>query len=433
MATETTGPDRYLLISSDGHAGASISDYKPYLAKEFHGEFDQWAANFYDPWSDFDKELADTADEALRIGVSSASSPYNWESEQRVEILEGQGIVAEVIFPNTVPPFYTSGAVTAPAPTTAEDYRLQWAGIQAHNRWMVDFCAKVPGRRAGLVQVFLNNLDDAIAEVRWAKKQGLAGVLIPSDHSQHLHNLYERKLDRFWAVCQELEMPVHRHSIAVGPPESEETGPAAIAVGAYETYSFFYRTLSHLMFGSVFQRFPDLQFVMTEVGCTWIPQELHRLDWSVKLGKTKGEIAYPLYHRAVETMDKLPSDYWRSNMHIAPSLLVRKDLDVRDQLGIDRIMWGADYPHHEGSFPYNKLALRLLFHDLPENETRQMTSLNAAKLYGFDVAELQKIADRVGPTVEEVATPVRPEELPDISFSHTVGEAVAANRAKQAA
>jgi predicted TIM-barrel fold metal-dependent hydrolase len=433
MDSSGSASKNYVLISSDGHAGASIRDYKPYLAKEFHDEFEIWANNFHDPWADFDKELADTEDEGLRIGVSSASSSYNWESEKRIEILEGQGIVAEVIFPNTVPPFYTSGAVTAPAPSNPEDYRRQWAGIQAHNRWMVDFCAKAPGRRAGLVQVFLSNLDDAIAEVRWAKKQGLKGVLIPSDHALHLVNLYERRLDPFWAVCEELEMPVNRHSIAVGPPETEETGPAAIAVGAYETYSFFYRTLSHLMLGSVFQRFPKLQFVMTEIGCTWVPPELQRLDGSVRLGRTKGEIAYPLYHRTVETMDKMPSEYWHTNMHIAPSLLTRKDLDVRHQLGIDRMMWGADYPHHEGSFPYNKLALRLLFHDLPESEVRQMTSLNVAKLYGFDLDMLQKIADRVGPTVQEVAMPVGQGELPKVSFSHTVGEAIVANRIKEAA
>jgi hypothetical protein len=53
-----------------------------------------------------------------------------------------------------------------------------------------------------------------------------------------------------------------------------------------------------------------------------------------------------------------------------------------------------------------------------------MTSLNAAKLYGFDLDMLQTIADRVGPSVEEMATPVRAEELPPVSFSHTVGEAI---------
>ncbi len=79
----------------------------------------------------------------------------------------------------------------------------------------------------------------------------------------------------------------------------------------------------------------------------------------------------------------------------------------------------------DGGAPYG----RLLFHDIPEDEVRAMTSLNAAKLYGFDLEMLQKIADRVGPSVAEVATAVASHELPDISFSHTVGEAVAAKRA----
>ena len=425
MADTKSSSRNYVLINSDGHAGASIADYRPYLASSMHAEFDAWAKDFHDPWADFDKELADTDDEGLRIGVSSASSPYNWESEERVTILEGQGTVAEVIYPNTVPPFYPSGAVTAPSPTNAADYRRLWAGVQAHNRWLVDFCNKAPGRRAGLAQVFLTNLDDAIAEVRWAKQQGLAGVIVPADHQLSIVNLYEKRLDPFWKACSDIGMPVHRHAASVGPPETDETGPAAIAVGVYETASFMQRTLSHLMFGGVFERFPDLQFVMTEVGCAWIPDELKRLDGAVQVGARKGTIAYPLYHRAVEGMKKLPSQHWRHNMYIAPSLLVRKDLDVRHDLGVDRIMWGSDYPHHEGSFPHNKVAVRLMFHDLPEPEVRAMTSLNAAKLYGFDLDKLQVIADRVGPSVKEMATPVAPNELPAVSFSHTVGEAIA--------
>ena len=93
--------------------------------------------------------------------------------------MEADGIAAEVIFPNTVPPFYPSGVISAAAPTSPEDYRRRWAGLRAHNRWLVDFCAQAPGRRAGIAQVFLDDVDDAISEVRWARNAGLAGVLIP--------------------------------------------------------------------------------------------------------------------------------------------------------------------------------------------------------------------------------------------------------------
>jgi hypothetical protein len=70
-----------------------------------------------------------------------------------------------------------------------------------------------------------------------------------------------------------------------------------------------------------------------------------------------------------------------------------------------------------------------LFADIPEDEVRQMTSLNAGKVYGFDMEKLQKIADKIGPTVAEMATPVRPDELPKVSLGHTISEAIERNRA----
>ena len=234
--TESTS-NRYVLISSDGHAGADLWDYKPYLAREFHDEFDAWAEGFAEPWAEYDTEVADDADENIRIGVASAGSPYNWDSDKRLEHLDAEGICAEVLFPNTVPPFYPSGPVTAPAPTDAEDYRYRWAGVAGPQPLDGRLLRPGPRRGApGLAQVFLGDLDDAIAEARWAKEAGLAGVLIPSDHISHLVNLYERRLDPFWAACADIGIPVHRHSIAVGPPETEESGPAVIAVGAHETH-----------------------------------------------------------------------------------------------------------------------------------------------------------------------------------------------------
>src|SRR5262249_37483157 len=133
-------PRRYALISSDGHAGAEMRDYKPYLPSELHEEFDAWAAAFHDPWGQFDKERVDTDDAGLRIGTASFESPYNWDSDKRLEHMNHDGVAAEILFPNTVPPFYPSGALTAPGPRSADEYRLRFAGIQAHNRWLVDFC-----------------------------------------------------------------------------------------------------------------------------------------------------------------------------------------------------------------------------------------------------------------------------------------------------
>src|SRR6476620_3390792 len=111
--------ERYTIISSDGHAGADLLDYKPYLAARWHDEFDAWAAAYENPFADL---LAPTA-------------YRNWESERRPAELHSDGIAAEVLFPNTVPPFFQQSNLTA-LPPTAEDYERRWAGAQAHNRWL---------------------------------------------------------------------------------------------------------------------------------------------------------------------------------------------------------------------------------------------------------------------------------------------------------
>ncbi len=410
-----------ILVSSDAHAGADLRDYKPYLPAELHDDFEAWAATFHDPWVDFDRELESlSGDEGLKMGRVSFVSPYSWDGDTRLRHMDQEGIAAEVVFPNTVPPFYPSGVITAPAPSTDEEYRYRWAGIKAHNRWLADFCAAARGRRLGLAQVFLNDIDEAVAEVRWAKEAGLAGILMPSDHMKQLVNIYEARLDPFWAVCCELNLPVHRHATSSGESE-EDHGPPAVAIGAHEIEFFFMRGLAQLVYGGVFQRFPELKFVFTESSIGWVPQELAKLDGEMKVGKIKGHAGYTVFNKTVRELELSASEYWQRNCWFGASLLRPSDMAIRGQLGVNKLMWGADYPHTEGSFPYTRVGLRLVFSEVPEAEVRMMTSGNAAHVYDLDLDRLQAIADQIGPTMEEVSRPVTAEELPRQTMSATIG------------
>ena len=80
-----------------------------------------------------------------------------------------------MIFPNTVPPFFPSFVLFA-RPPKPDEYEHRRAGIQAHNRWLEDFCGRYPERRAGIGQIFLNDIDDAIEDVIWIKEHGLRGA-----------------------------------------------------------------------------------------------------------------------------------------------------------------------------------------------------------------------------------------------------------------
>ena len=162
---------RQILFSTDGHAGADVLAYKPYLEERYHRRFDEWAAGYHDAWLE---GLDRDRDPNHRIGVASAAAPANWDANLRLNLLDGQGIAAEVLFPNTSPPFYPSGAVTAPGPRTPEEYELRFAGIKAHNRWLADFCSEAPTRWAGFAQLLLEDVDAAVAEVHRAKECGTA-------------------------------------------------------------------------------------------------------------------------------------------------------------------------------------------------------------------------------------------------------------------
>ncbi len=85
---------------------------------------------------------------------------------------------------------------------------------------------------------------------------------------------------------------------------------------------------------------------------------------------------------------------------------------MRYEIGLDQIMWGTDYPHTEGSYPYTKELLRLSFAGIDPAEIQQMVGTNAAKVYGFDLEFLAPLAARIGPTKAEIAEPLSYDSLP---------------------
>ena len=83
---------------------------------------------------------------------------------------------------------------------------------------------------------------------------------------------------------------------------------------------------------------------------------------------------------------------------------------VRD--GVDRMMWGSDYPHYEGTFPYTREALRWPSPGIDPAEVQQIVGGNAAALYGFDLDALVPVAADVGPVGRRARRPARPGRHP---------------------
>jgi predicted TIM-barrel fold metal-dependent hydrolase len=389
---QATDPSPYVCITSDTHAGASLDTYGSYLDPSHRDEFEAWRGRYKNPHK---KHLG-------------GKKTKNWDSAERLADLEADGVVGEVIFPNTVPPFYAKAFHIAPPPTPQE-YERARAGTRAHNRWLADFCREAPERRAGIGLIHLNDVDDAIEDVRWIAEHGLrGGVLLPlpSPAEHWLKPLNHPDYDRLWAVIQDCDLVINQHSGQGSPPYPVAQGSTPL--WALEMSFFVQRGFTHLILGGVFERFPKLRYILTESGCSWAPALMRQMD-ALYHGWKAGAIGEIDASRDPATKE-LPSFYAKRNCWYGASFPGPREIEGRHLVGLDRILWGNDYPHYEGSFPYSRENLRLAFSDVPEPEVRMMLGENAAKLYRFDLDALRPAAQRANITPDLVASAL--DEIP---------------------
>jgi predicted TIM-barrel fold metal-dependent hydrolase len=377
--------------------------YREYLDPEYRKTFDEWRGSYRNP----SKE---------HIGGKKTK---NWDSDERRIDLEGDGVVAEVIFPNTVPPFYRKAFHVSPTPSS-EDYERWRAGTRAHNRWMAEFCADEPERRAGIGLIHLNDVDDAIEDVKWIAENGLrGGVLLPlpAPDDIHLKPLNDPVYDRLWAVIQDCDLVVNQHSGQGSPRYGQEQGADALWV--LEMPFFIQRGFCQLILGGVFERFPKLRFILTESGCAWAPGLLRRMD-ALHVGMKMGMMGEVDYSKS-KTLAEPPSFYAKRNCWYGASFPSPRDIKGREVVGVDRILWGNDYPHFEGCYPYSRENMRLAFSEIDTREVRMMLGENAAALYGFDIEALRPSAEKLGITPEMVKVPL--DEIPAKSACPTFQQA----------
>jgi predicted TIM-barrel fold metal-dependent hydrolase len=313
-----------------------------------------------------------------------------------------------------VPPFFPTGAVIARAPQDAEDYRRRWAGLRAHNRWLADWCSRHPDRRAGIGQIFLDDVDGAIAEVEWIHDHGLrGGVLIPGiPDDADIPPYYSDHYDRLWAVCEERGVVIGHHTTGTGLPDYGKH-PSSTIQWMIETSWYAHRPLWQLLMSGVFERFPNLKLVLTEQGCDWIPPLMMQLD-AFHMQMQSGRIG-EMNLKNDQVLPLTPTEYFERNVWVGVSFPGVRDTKALRKLGLHKVMWGSDYPHNEGTSPFSRESLRRTFHDWSPEDLRQILSGTAADVYGFDLAKLDPIGAQVGPTVEEVATPL--EKIPKGAFS----------------
>jgi len=393
---------RYTFISSDCHAAPKMPDYRPYVAAAHRESFDDWLAESQRQAAEarrnriggnlFDEDYIEEAEKNDAFAASHMDGL--WSHETRVNDLEADGVVAEVIFPNGIPFTPLRGG------EVGREARLE--GTRAYNRWLSDFCQQAPGRRGGIAVLDLHDIDAAVTEIRSAREAGLfAGVLLPpaGEPVARAPHYNHPRYEPIWTVCEELGMPVNLHGGA-----SPDYGEFPGSLGAFLTEVTFWahRPFWFMLWGGVLERHPGLRLMVSEQTVDWIPSTLEFMDYLYK---------GPLFAQVRRELSLKPSDYFARQCWAGASFMTRLECEMREGIGVDRIMFGTDYPHVEGTWPNTAARLRHTFGGLPEAEVAAMLGGNAAEAYGFDLEKLSPVADQVGPEVSTLLAGPTPEDL----------------------
>jgi predicted TIM-barrel fold metal-dependent hydrolase len=414
--------DRLLIVSSDGHIGAPAEQYREYMDPKFRDDFDVWFAEYIPMWLTKGTTARDSAKQVGEITMwgdeyarafeeRAAKIPWGiegkWDPQRRLDALDIDGVAADVMFPDD------QSANSPPFLGLVRDYGEasdRWSpahrreGARAYNRWLADFCSVAPERLLGVAMIgSLIEVDDAIETVRVAKELGLnGGLMLPVNYYNNVEPFWSDPCyDPLWAVCQELDMPLHTH-VGPGSPYYSKDPFVGGILWAMESTFWPHRPLWFFILSGVLERFPTLKLIFTEQGIGWIVDALMQMDLTLE-----AKIMPFREDERREMFSLKPSEYFERQCWVgatntdALGWVSPEQLEV---LGYERLMWGSDYPHMESHWPETRATLRGLLKGIPEHEAKAMIAGNAVEAYSIDPTLLAPIAARIGPELDEIIT-----------------------------
>ena len=395
--------ERYTLISADCHAAPLLDDARSYVDPERRTDYDSWrealsrreALRLGEPL--FAEEARDDFQEESKIAAGGMDGI--WDPERRMKELNADGVVAEVIFPGgATTPGARAGTLPFDVGIATYQYEqdpLLWqAGIRAYNRWLADLCNMEPDRRAGVGLVTVEDVDATVKEITWLREHGVyGGILLPGGAVGIGANppaYHDPRYEPIWSVCADLEMPIHTHA---GWTPDFGNHPGSVGIFLSEINFWAQRPFWFLIWSGVFERHPQLRFVMTEQKADWLLPALALMDSRYEL---------PMFGHLRQGLPLKPSEYYERQCYVGASYMDEGEWEARHELGVERLIWGSDYPHIEGSWPHTVERLGKAFKDVPRDDVARMVGLNAAEVYGFDLDKLTTLAAEYGPAVDRI-------------------------------
>lgn len=292
-----------------------------------------------------------------------------YDASQRLEVMDADGVAVEVLFPQA------SGFGGGPFVSNVGSPELRLACIQAYNDYLAEEWAGVSGRY--VAQCLLPMWDARLASTEARRAHALghkAVVWTAGPQNFGFPHFNEAYWDPLWSTLQELGMPVALH-----------IGSAGGASGLWEGFGSFMRlamvsvtaitsnlhAIANLLFSGVLERFPALTFVSVESGLGWVPYLLETADHQ-----------FEQQHLWTEGLTMRPSEYFRRQV-LVNFWFERSGIELRHSIGLDNIMWEADFPHPTSTYPHSRKAIEASLAGVPALEQQMLLQTNAARAFGL--------------------------------------------------
>lgn len=157
------------------------------------------------PWPDFRPCADGTGSIDMFVGDSHFRrvDPNCYNARTRIAEMDAAGVDVQVL--STVPLLFCYDAPLEPALVLA----------RALNDHIAEIVQEFPDRFVGLSTVPLQDIDEAVKELKRSKELGFSGVQIgssvPLDGGEM--DLDDARLAKFWAACEELDMAIFVHPL----------------------------------------------------------------------------------------------------------------------------------------------------------------------------------------------------------------------------
>ena len=307
------------------------------------------------------------------FGEPMRAIPAFREPAPRVELMDEQGIDRALMFPTLA---------SLVEERMRDDPDLIHAVIHALNEWMHEtWTFNYEDRIFATPVITLPIVEKAIEELEWVVERGARAVLIrpapvPGFRGPRSFGLPE--FDPFWAKVVEHDVLVAMHSSDSGyerytndwmGSDSEMLPFHPQAFRMLSQWRPIEDAVGALICHGALSRFPTLKVAVIENGSSWVE---------------------PLLKNFADLYKKMPQDFLedpvaviKRQIHVSP--FWEEDLGALAELiGVDRVLFGSDYPHPEGLADPASYLDEL--EGLPDETIRKIMGGNLARLMNVEDA-----------------------------------------------